>query len=171
MTVIFSKKCEYGLQAVLYLSTLDSGEMASALEISKILNIPKEFVSKILQNLTFHGIVASKKGNSGGFFLKKDASEIKLIDIVKAIDGLSLFDKCVLGFPNCSPDHPCPVHNKWGRLREEAYKMLSAETLEQFRKKTIAKIKNIYRKPRKKKINNKIEEAVTDKTQKGLLKK
>jgi Rrf2 family protein len=143
MTVIFSKKCEYGLQAVLYLSTLEKDIKVSATDISKILGIPKEFVSKILQNLTFHDIVASKKGNSGGFFLKKDASQIKLIDIVKAIDGLSLFEKCVLGFPNCSPDHPCPVHNKWGKLREEAYKMLSGETLEQFRKKTIAKINNI----------------------------
>ena len=143
MTVIFSKKCEYGLQAVLYLSTLEKNKMASALEISNILKIPKEFVSKILQNLTFHGIVASKKGNSGGFYLDKSASKIKLINIVEAIDGLSLFDKCVLGFPNCSPDHPCPVHNKWGKLREDAYKMLSAETLEQFRIKTIAKINNI----------------------------
>lgn len=143
MTVIFSKKCEYGLQAVLYLSTLEKNTMASALEISKILSIPKEFVSKILQNLTFHGIVASKKGNSGGFFLEKTADKIKLIDIVKAIDGLSLFDNCVLGFPHCSPDNPCPVHNKWGKLREEAYTMLSSENLEQFKKKTIAKIKTI----------------------------
>ncbi len=143
MTVIFSKKCEYGLQAVLYLSTLEKNAMASALEISKILNIPKEFVSKILQNLTFHGIVASKKGNSGGFYLKKPAAKIKLINIVEAIDGLSLFDNCVLGFPNCSPDNPCPVHNKWGKLREEAYRMLSSENLEQFKKKTIAKINNI----------------------------
>lgn len=143
MTVIFSKKCEYGLQAVLYLSTLEKNAMASALEISKVMKIPKEFVSKILQNLTFHGIVSSKKGNSGGFYLEKPIAKIKLIDIVKAIDGLSLFDKCVLGFPNCSPDNPCPVHNKWGKLREEAYNMLSSENLEQFKKKTIAKINNL----------------------------
>jgi hypothetical protein len=35
------------------------------------------------------------------------------------------------------------VHNKWGKLREEAYNMLSSENLEQFKKKTIAKINNL----------------------------
>ncbi|MCX6156934.1 MAG: Rrf2 family transcriptional regulator [Ignavibacteriae bacterium] len=141
MTVIFSKKCEYGLQAVLYLSTIEDGRTAPAEEISKKLNIPKEFVSKILQSLALKKIVGSKKGNSGGFFLGKPASQIKLIEIVEAIDGLSLFHNCVLGFPDCSPESPCPVHNKWGKLRSDAYDMLTKETLEQFKKKSIAKIK------------------------------
>ena len=143
MTVIFSKKCEYGLQAVLYLSTIEDDRSASADEISRKLNIPKEFVSKILQSLALKKIVGSKKGNSGGFFLGKPASQIKLIEIVEAIDGLSLFHNCVLGFPDCSPESPCPVHNKWGKLRNAAYNMLTTETLEQFRKKSIAKIKKI----------------------------
>ena len=82
MTVIFSKKCEYGLQAVLYLSTIEDDRSASADEISRKLNIPKEFVSKILQSLALKKIVGSKKGNSGGFFLGKPASQIKLIEIV-----------------------------------------------------------------------------------------
>ncbi len=146
MTVIFSKKCEYGLQAVLYLSTLDEGRMASAEEISRKLSIPKEFVSKILQSLTAKKLVKSRKGNSGGFYLGKPASKIKLIEIVEAIDGLALFNSCVLGFPDCSPDEPCPVHNKWGKLRSSAYEMLTAETLEHFKKKTIAKINRIGKK-------------------------
>jgi Rrf2 family iron-sulfur cluster assembly transcriptional regulator len=146
MTVIFSKKCEYGLQAVLYLSTIEDNRPASADEISRKLNIPREFVSKILQSLALKKIVGSKKGNSGGFFLGKPAAQIKLIEIVEAIDGLSLFHNCVLGFPDCCPDNPCPVHNKWGKLRNEAYNMLTTETLEQFRKKSIAKIKKIIAK-------------------------
>ncbi len=143
MTVIFSKKCEYGLQAVLYLATLDKNNVASAEEISKRLKIPREFVSKILQNLTYKKIIKSKKGNSGGFYLAVPSTEIRLIDIVNAIDGLEMFDKCILGFPECSPDHPCPVHNKWGKLRTEAYEMLSSETIENFKKKTINKLKRM----------------------------
>jgi Rrf2 family protein len=71
MTVIFSKKCEYGLQAVLYLAAQHSGEVLPADEIARKLNIPKEFVSKILQSLTESGIIDSRKGKSGGFFLAK----------------------------------------------------------------------------------------------------
>lgn len=140
MTVIFSKKCEYGLQAVLYLATKEPGEVVSSDEIAQKLSIPKEFVSKILQSLTESGIVDSKKGKSGGFFLAKKTTRIHLIDIVAAIDGLEIFNKCVLGFPNCSPDKPCPLHDKWGELRTKAYDMLTNETIDQFKEKTLRKI-------------------------------
>ncbi|QQS35034.1 MAG: Rrf2 family transcriptional regulator [Ignavibacteriales bacterium] len=140
MTVIFSKKCEYGLQAVLYLATKESDEVVPSDDIAQKLSIPKEFVSKILQSLTESGIVHSKKGKSGGFFLAKNPSRIHLIDIVAAIDGLEIFDKCVLGFPNCSPDKPCPLHDTWGELRTKAYDMLTKETIDQFKEKTLRKI-------------------------------
>lgn len=140
MTVIFSKKCEYGLQAVLYLAAQVSGSIISADDIAKKLNIPKEFISKILQNLTDSGIVASKKGKSGGFSLSRDPKMIKLIDIVAAIDGLEMFDKCVLGFPNCNPINPCPLHDKWGALRTQTYNMLTDETIDKFKEKTLRKV-------------------------------
>lgn len=143
MTVIFSRKCELGLQAVLYLTANNNREVVPSEEIAQKLNIPKEFVSKILQNLTSSGIVDSKKGKNGGFTLAKDANKIKLIDIVKAIDGLGIFDSCVLGFPKCSSQNPCPVHNKWGELREKAYNMLNSETLADLKNKAIKKINKL----------------------------
>jgi len=143
MTVIFSKKCEYGLQAVLYMAAKEPGCVCPSDEIADKLQIPKEFVSKILQSLTESGIVDSKKGKSGGFLLAKNPSKIRLIDIVTAIDGLDLFNRCVLGFPNCSPDQPCPVHDKWGELRTKAYNMLTDETIDKFKEKTLSKISKI----------------------------
>ncbi len=143
MTVIFSKKCEYGLQAVLYLATQHTGEVIPSDEIARKLNIPKEFVSKILQSLTESGIVDSRKGKSGGFFLAKNPSRIRLIDIVAAIDGLGMFNNCVLGFPNCNPDNPCPLHSKWGELRTKAYNMLSDETIDKFKESTLRKVSNL----------------------------
>lgn len=143
MTVIFSKKCEYGLQAVLYMAAKEPGCVCPSDEIADKLQIPKEFVSKILQSLTESGIVDSKKGKSGGFLLAKPPSKIRLIDIVTAIDGLDLFNRCVLGFPHCSPDQPCPVHDKWGELRTKAYNMLTDETIDQFKEKTLNKISKI----------------------------
>ena len=143
MTVIFSKKCEYGLQAVLYLSASQPGEVISAEEIAQKLEIPKEFVSKILQKLTDSGMVASKKGKAGGFYLAKSPSEIRLLHIVEAIDGLKVFESCVMGFKHCSPEHPCPVHERWGKLRTEAYEMLSTDTLEELKEKAIDKINSL----------------------------
>lgn len=143
MTVIFSKKCEYGLQAVLYLATYEKGEIISSEDISKKLNIPKEFISKILQSLTESGIVSSKKGKYGGFALAKDPKKIRLIDIVASIDGLKIFNSCVLGFPKCNPDNPCPLHDKWGDLRTRTYNMLTDETIDRFKQKTLKKVNSL----------------------------
>lgn len=143
MTVFFSKKCEYGLQAVLFMATLDYDCVCPAEEISKRLSIPKEFISKILQSLTESGIVESKKGKLGGFKLAMHPSKIKLIDIVEAIDGLESFNSCVLGFPECTHEKPCPVHDQWGELRAKALEMLSTETIDKFKEKTLNKIGTI----------------------------
>jgi len=140
MTVLFSKKCEYGLQAILYMAAQEEDRICSAEEISNKLSIPKEFISKILQSLTLNRIVESKKGKTGGFKLSINPSKIKLIDIVEAIDGLESFNSCVLGFSNCSPKNPCPVHKEWGELRNKAYEMLSSETIDKFKEKTLTKI-------------------------------
>ena len=143
MTVIFSKKCEYGMQAILYLAAHMEKGVIRAEDISSTLKAPKEFVSKILQSLTESGIVYSKKGKFGGFSIAKDPAQIRLIDIVAAIDGLEMFNSCVIGFPHCSPETPCPLHDTWGELRTLAYNMLTEETLDNFRVKTLNKIKTI----------------------------
>ena len=141
MTVFFSKKCEYALQAILLMAASEHDCIYPAEEISKKLNIPKEFISKILQSLTESGMIESKKGKAGGFKLAKHPSKIKLIDIVEAVDGLESFSSCVLGFPNCSDKNPCPVHDDWGEFRARDYDMLNSETLDKFREKTLNKIK------------------------------
>ncbi|GIK60299.1 MAG: Rrf2 family transcriptional regulator [Ignavibacteriota bacterium] len=143
MTVIFSKKCEYGMQAILYLAAQEKNTLVSAEEISRVLKIPREFISKILQSLRDSGLISSTKGKSGGFSLAKPASRIKLIDVVAAIDGLEMFDTCVLGFADCSPTHPCPVHHIWGPLRNQTYDMLTSETIDKLGEKTLNKIKSL----------------------------
>ena len=92
MTVFFSKKCEYAIQAILLMAASENDCICPAEEISKKLNIPKEFISKILQSLCESRIIESKRGKTGGFKLAKHPSEIKLIDIVEAIDGLESFN-------------------------------------------------------------------------------
>lgn len=143
MTVIFSKKCEIGLQTVLFLATEGKNELFNAKQVSDKVKQPKEFVSKVLQTLTSSGIIGSKKGKNGGFFLARSARKVRLIEIVEAIDGLEMFNNCVLGFPGCSSEEPCPVHDKWGKLRDDAYKMLSEETLEDIKDITRLKLSTL----------------------------
>ncbi len=142
--MIFSKKCEYWLHTVLLLSTLPYGSTLSAGEISDILSIPKDFTGKIMQELIASGYVDSRRGNGGGFGLLIPPSKIKLLDIINALDGLDIFNFCVLGFKRCNPDNPCPVHHEWDGLRDNIYKLFADTSLEDVKEKSIKKIENLF---------------------------
>lgn len=137
MNSFFSKKCEYGLQSVLYLAALDTEYICSSEEISSKLLLPREFTSKILQSLTESKIIESRKGKSGGFKLAKKANELKLIDVVIAIDGDEIFKNCVMGFANCTKDKKCMLHDEWQGILNNAIDMLSRDTLDSFKNKMI----------------------------------
>jgi Rrf2 family protein len=131
MSVIFSRQCEYALQAVLYMARKPDGNMTSARELTRRLKIPYHFIGKILQNLTRKGLLVSLRGPKGGFGLARPAQEITLYKIIEAIDGPAFTERCVLGFRECSDKNPCPVHSSWGDLRESIYNMLVSRSIAQ----------------------------------------
>src|SRR3990172_6230061 len=102
MSVLFSRQCEYALQAVLYLALQPEGVRTSIRDLSKRIQIPHHFLAKILQQLVYKGLLRSQKGPTGGFSLDRPAKAITLFNIVEAIDGVEFTTKCVLGFPECS---------------------------------------------------------------------
>lgn len=140
MSIIFSKSCEYGIQSVLYIAKVSGERPVLLKEISTALNIPHHFLSKILQTLTKNEIVISHKGFNGGFELAKKASEINIIDVVRAIDGESYLTDCVLGFPDCSDNNPCPVHNTWSKSKNIILDMLHNKTVEKLSKELDGKL-------------------------------
>ncbi|MGQ9818767.1 MAG: RrF2 family transcriptional regulator [Candidatus Kapaibacteriales bacterium] len=140
MRILFSKQAELGIKAILFLSIQSNERLFNAKTISKELRAPKEFVAKVLQKLTYSDIVTSKKGKKGGFALKKSPKEIKLIDIIKVMDGIESFKRCVLGFENCSDNYPCPVHDEWATLRDKIVDMFSKSSIADFSDITYLKI-------------------------------
>lgn len=114
---MFSKACEYGIRAVLFIAKeSQQDKRPNIAQISKAVNSPIPFTAKICQQLARGGIILSKKGPNGGFYIDKD-SDLKLIDIVKAIDGDAIFNGCCLGLAECSSLHPCPVHDQFEDIR------------------------------------------------------
>lgn len=143
MTVLFSRKAEIAIKAMMLLATKEQGICFDVRLLSKELQVPKMFAAKILQELVIAGLAKSKKGKMGGFYLDKGGDKINIVQIVEAIDGLGVLYQCVFGFPNCSDDHPCPVHNKWGNIRIEITEMLSSLTLAEMKEETLNKLKNL----------------------------
>lgn len=128
---MFSKSCEYGIRAVLFIAQHSDGENYVGLkEIAKAQAIPEHFLSKILQILVKQKILKSTKGLKGGFALNRSPDSINLLGIINAIDGMDLFDTCVLGMKVCSSDTPCPVHHQYKPVKEEFLRILSNKTLQ-----------------------------------------
>jgi Rrf2 family iron-sulfur cluster assembly transcriptional regulator len=136
MSVLFSRQCEYALQAVLYLALKEDGERVATNDLTKRLKIPYHFLGKILQSLTKKGLLCSAKGPRGGFSLAKPAEQITLYDIVEAIDGTAFTRSCVLGFPECSGKNPCSVHDTWAGMRESIHEMLVKKDIAQMARDT-----------------------------------
>lgn len=129
--MIFSKACEYGIKATIYVAEQSINQTRSSLkDISREIDSPEAFTAKILQMLVKKGIIKSVQGATGGFETDpKNIKKIKLIDIVKAIDGELNEDTCVLGLKKCSEVHPCPVHNKYKFIKKDLLAMLQKTTL------------------------------------------
>ena len=151
MSLIFSRQCEYALQAVVYLALRREGERTSIRDLTKKLDIPYHFLAKILQQLARKGLLRSSKGPTGGFALRVDAGEIRLLDIVEALDGLAPYQQCASGLAECNDDMPCSMHDSWVALRTRIIDYLERNTIADLVKALEMKRKNLakQRKPRR----------------------
>jgi Rrf2 family protein len=129
---MFSTSCHYGLQAMIFIALhATENENVGLSRIAKEQDIPKHFLSKILQMLVKNKLLVSMKGPTGGFNLNRPASKITLIEVIDAIDGLDVFNKCGIGFKQCSDKHPCPIHHDYKKVRNRIQKLFETKTLQE----------------------------------------
>jgi Rrf2 family protein len=75
--------------------------------------------------------MTSYRGPKGGVALAKPASEISLIEIITALEGIDFFEGCILALPNCGDEAPCPLHDYWGIMRDELKDMFEQTSLDE----------------------------------------
>ena len=92
---MLSKKTQYAFKALMYLAQKNSDEPVLIAEISQRRNIPLKFLENILLELKKNGILESKKGKGGGYYLAKRAEKIFLADVMRLIDGPIALLPCV----------------------------------------------------------------------------
>lgn len=128
---MFSKACEYGIRATIYIAgKSQQGHMVGLREIASSIDSPEAFTAKILQQLVRAGIISSAKGPNGGFEISaQKLKALYLSRIVEAIDGDSIFKGCGLGLKECDEQRPCPVHDKFVAIREELKVMLESTSV------------------------------------------
>lgn len=113
-----SRKIEYGLRAMLYLASLPGGEVVPFREIARRMDVPQEFLAKILKRLADARLVSSTRGAKGGYALTRPASETSFLDVIEAVEGPVQVNLCTDEHSTCNFSLSCTMLGVW-RLGQE----------------------------------------------------
>ncbi|PKP13707.1 MAG: transcriptional regulator [Bacteroidetes bacterium HGW-Bacteroidetes-3] len=134
---MLSKKTKYGLKALSYLANQEPNVPILISDISESENISKKFLESILLTLKKSGILSSKKGKGGGYYLIKNPNEIKISTIIRLLEGpiamlpcvsLNYYEKC----DDCKSEERCSLNILMAEVRDSTLKILENKTLANF---------------------------------------
>ena len=131
---MFSNSTKYGIRAIVYMMKNKSSERNTVVEMASELKIPQPFLSKVLQQLAKSDIISSTKGRGGGFYLTKENKLRPLIDVVVCIEGHNVFNKCLLGLPECSDENPCILHSYYKDFKKSLERSVCKESVDDLMK-------------------------------------
>ena len=132
---MLSKKTKYGLKALTYLAKIEGRQPVQIAEIAKHENISQKFLESILLTLRRNGLLGSKKGKGGGYYLIKEPQEIHMTTEMRDLDGpiamvscvsLNFYEKC----DDCPNEQECSVHKLMLQVRDSALDVYRNNTLE-----------------------------------------
>ncbi len=131
---MLSKKTKYGLKALTFIARSGDDVPVQVSAIAKSEQIPQKFLESILLTLRKAGILGSKKGKHGGYYLRSEPSEIKMTDVMRVLEGpiamvpcvsLNYYEKC----DDCPDEHKCSVHKLMIQVRDNTLKVFRNTTL------------------------------------------
>jgi len=123
--MLSTRASDYALRGMVYLARQPSGKLSMASEIATAEDMPEYFFSKIFQSLAKSGLVNSFRGSNGGFVLARSPEEIRVLDVIEAIDGPISTSKCATSPESCERSGTCPFHVYWKEAQESVLSVLS----------------------------------------------
>jgi Rrf2 family protein len=134
---MLSKKTKYAINALVFLARenkLRGAEPVQIIKISQSEHIPRKFLEAILLDLKNAGILNSKKGKAGGYFLQKSPDEINIAEVMRLFDGAIALLPCVAHLyyercEECQDEATCGIRSVFAEVRAESVNMLKKATL------------------------------------------
>jgi Rrf2 family protein len=131
---MLSRKSKYGLKALLGLAEAEGRGPVLVSDLAKRDAIPRKFLEAILLELKRHGLVQSKKGKGGGYFLRRGPREITFGDVIRVLEGPLALVPCVSRTAytrclECVDERTCGVRIAMKAVREETSRILDHTTL------------------------------------------
>jgi Rrf2 family protein len=115
--MMLTQTAEYALRGVLFLGALPMGTRIRVNVMASSLDIPRNYLSKVLYELARRGILSSVRGPQGGFALALDPGTLTLSEVIEPFDPFE--DRCLLMRRPCSDLAPCIAHHQWKRVAAE----------------------------------------------------
>lgn len=131
---MLSKKTKYALHALTYLGKQRDQKTVLIQDISEEYGISHKFLENILLELKKAGILGSKKGKGGGYYLIKDPHEVPLSKVIRLLEGpiallpcvsLNYYEPCA----ECKDEAKCGLNKVMSELRDETLKILENKNL------------------------------------------
>jgi Rrf2 family transcriptional regulator, iron-sulfur cluster assembly transcription factor len=132
--MILSKTTEYALSVLAFMATRDV-EIFTAESLYQELKVPRQYLRRLLTDLSKKGFVTSTRGRNGGFVFARDLSEINFAQVIYAMEGEDALNTCLLGFTACIVDRPCAMHDQWTDARTKMIETLTNTTLADLKEK------------------------------------
>jgi Rrf2 family protein len=137
-----STRARYGTRAMLELALHYKDGYVSVREIAKSQGISRRYLEHLIVSLQAIGLVKTLKGKKGGCTLAKPPSEIKLAEIVEALEGSIAPVDCIIDGKLCPREKICVIRDIWIKMKEAITNLLNSITLEDMVKWQKEKLKN-----------------------------
>lgn len=128
-----SRKSQYGLRAMVYLANTGKG-FCSLREMSEKEEISFSYLEKICSTLEKANLMKSRKGAQGGYSLARLPKEIRVGDILRALEGKMVLVECVGSKGSCYREGRCESFYMWKKLQESIEKTIDSVTLQDLMK-------------------------------------
>ncbi|CAM4470472.1 MAG: HTH-type transcriptional regulator IscR [Legionella sp.] len=131
-----SKLADYGTVVMVYLARHPQ-DLCNARDIALHTHLTVPTVSKILKRLTSAGLLASVRGVTGGYRLRRPATEISVSQIIFALEDHRGFTECSLQPNDCSLQGVCTIQGNWRLISQAIETALDSVSLDTLAKPTL----------------------------------
>src|SRR5215203_1388068 len=134
--MMFSTKAEYGVRVMAHLAKTGGDDPISLGTIADSEGLPLAYLEHLVQRLRKAELVESRRGAHGGYTLAREACEITMAEVVRALEGEIAPIECISadadGVLVCSREHdqPCPTKFLWTRVQGSIVRTLNEMTLD-----------------------------------------
>ena len=115
-----SRQADYAIRAVRELVKAGPGALLQTRTIAESQQIPEKYLPTIIRTLARAGLLRTLRGSQGGVSLARQPEAISVLDVIEAIDGPVLLNRCKIRPGECMrAGEPCTLHEFWDNLMNE----------------------------------------------------